>query len=49
MLRKVAVLAVWSATLAVVNKFWIEPLWGELLFTAVTAVLVAYILGRLDR
>ncbi|MFD7226929.1 hypothetical protein [Streptomyces sp. NPDC059881] len=49
MLRKVLVFVVWFAVLAAVNKFLIEPVWGELVFTAISTGVMVYILGRLDR
>jgi hypothetical protein len=36
------------AIVALVNKFLIEPLWGELLFTAIVAGVAAYVAGKLS-
>ncbi|MGW2564241.1 hypothetical protein ACWCXB_34555 [Streptomyces sp. NPDC001514] len=49
MLRKVLVFAVWFVILAAVNKFLIEPLWGELVFTAVSTGAMVHLQGKLDR
>ncbi|MDI3417986.1 hypothetical protein [Streptomyces luteolus] len=49
MLYKFLVFAAWFVILTAVNKFLIDPLWGELIFTAVSAGAMVYILGKLDR
>lgn len=49
MLPKILVFAAWFVILTAVNKFLIDPLWGELVFTAVSAGAMVYLLGKLDR
>ncbi|MER7109382.1 hypothetical protein [Streptomyces sp. NPDC000229] len=48
MLHKLLVFAMWFVILVAVNKFLIEPLWGELLFTAVSAGAMVHLVGKLD-
>lgn len=47
-LCRVLPFAAMFAIVASVNKFLIEPLWGELLFTAVAAGVTAYVAGKLN-
>jgi hypothetical protein len=46
-LQKLFVFIGWFVILAAVNKFLIEPLWGELAFTAVSAGAMVYVLGKM--
>ncbi|WP_306337083.1 hypothetical protein [Streptomyces sp. KL118A] len=48
MLLKILPFVVLLVVLAVVNKFIIEPLWGELVFTALAAGATVYVTGKLN-
>ncbi|MCX4546282.1 hypothetical protein [Streptomyces sp. NBC_01565] len=46
---KILVFAAWTVILAVVNNYLIEPLWGQLVFTALTAAVMTWALDAVGR
>ncbi|MFI1681517.1 hypothetical protein [Streptomyces sp. NPDC020607] len=46
MRTKALILALWTAVLVVVDNYLIAPLWGQIAFTALTAIPMAYALDR---
>ncbi|MFI0979687.1 hypothetical protein ACH4SP_22140 [Streptomyces sp. NPDC021093] len=48
-LIKILILVVYTVVLAFGCKYLITPLWGQILFTAATAAVLATVLGKVGR
>ncbi|MGW6937636.1 hypothetical protein ACWGF3_01245 [Streptomyces xanthophaeus] len=48
MLPRIIIIAVAFTVLVLVNRFLIDPYWGELVATAVVAGAMTYVLGKVD-
>lgn len=46
---KVLLYALWGVVMILVNRYLIDPLWGQLLFVLVTSAVVAAIASKMDR
>ncbi|MDA5280973.1 hypothetical protein [Streptomyces sp. Isolate_45] len=49
MALKTGIFAAWVAVLVPVNAYLIEPVWGQLLFTGVSAGLMTYAQHKADQ
>ncbi|MFI5868077.1 hypothetical protein [Streptomyces sp. NPDC051546] len=49
MVVKIGIFAFWIAVLILVNAYLIEPAWGQLVFTGVSAGLMTYAQHKADQ
>jgi len=46
---KVLLYALWGVVMILVNRYLIDPLWGQLLFVLVTSAAVTALVSKMDR